>query len=811
MAEKNKNSQQNIHYSRTLTSDNLSKTANYIGEYVLKGLGAFGKFLNAGFTSPTYGTTGQVSYARNAQDAKRQREQSEASEQALGKAMTWISPLNYGTALATGNGLNARKGEEEVASWSPAWQAAARLGELYVGPKGVKAAKAAPKTVVNAAAKAGSKTAKKAVVAREIKQATKSKPNLSNRAYTENNGNYTLLSPFGEDIGNLLTTKPLTSEMKGKGISMVASKNKGKGVSEDLYNVAVEDSKIQGYPGLESGHDLFRPKLTMHVTDKFPKIETPNVSLQKINGEWQYAPDPNQPPIRLLIGNSGKPIPSKIQELTNHRINLQDLENQRIQFNETTGIFEVIPKEIKQEPSTSLKFFERQPSKISRSERAGVPKQERNFTPKRHIAYYPGYQLKGLMKGSQLEKQLSKNGTININQLNAYFNKASQIEKEVANKVLAEKFAGQKTIDYNQFKKAVQDELIGKYNRVPQTGYADYGMDRLGYRLESLGLNDVENTPAFRERYYLNRDVVDGTPTIRSIEFPYNEVTQEEALQNVIPFLNLPKPPKLSTFTFESPRIPYGNNKHYSGQPIGHSRTYTTSEESNILHVLESQSDWAQNFKHNHSVKSMHDMPPHPLFGDINSTTYVSPQHQYLANNYLQRQLQENLKYAAENGQTKMRYPTSETAAKIEGYQKVNHTQLNELSNQQMKLGEQFENGEISWEEYDKMIDAINKQKKELFGKEYDPKHQTILKKYADFPKLFQKLFKDQKVRTVTDAKGNTWYEVDVPKGYLNREWQFKQGGKMNVLEFLKKGSGIHIKKKNRGKYFKSINKYVNV
>jgi len=60
-----------IHYSRTLTSDNLSKAANYVGEYVLKGLGALGKFLNAGFTSPTYGTIGQVSYARNAEDAKR--------------------------------------------------------------------------------------------------------------------------------------------------------------------------------------------------------------------------------------------------------------------------------------------------------------------------------------------------------------------------------------------------------------------------------------------------------------------------------------------------------------------------------------------------------------------------------------------------------------------------------------------------------------------------------------------------------------------------------------------------------------------
>jgi hypothetical protein len=28
-----------------------------------------------------------------------------------------------------------------------------------------------------------------------------------------------------------------------------------------------------------------------------------------------------------------------------------------------------------------------------------------------------------------------------------------------------------------------------------------------------------------------------------------------------------------------------------------------------------------------------------------------------------------------------------------------------------------------------------------------------------------------------------------------------KQGGKMNTLEFLKNGSGIHIKEKNKGKF----------
>ena len=79
----------------------------------------------------------------------------------------------------------------------------------------------------------------------------------------------------------------------------------------------------------------------------------------------------------------------------------------------------------------------------------------------------------------------------------------------------------------------------------------------------------------------------------------------------------------------------------------------------------------------------------------------------------------------------------------------------------------------------------INKIKSEIkkleeSGKiyEYSPAHQTILNKYAGFPKLWQKKYKTP-VRTVTDLENNTWYEVDIPEGYLNKEWKFKQGGKL--------------------------------
>lgn len=126
-----------IHYSRTMTADNLSKAANYVGKYILKGLDTFGKIMTAPLTGGPQGPT-TVVLPKTKKQLDADRKIREIQEQQIGKASTWLSPLNYGTALVTGNGLNAKKGEEKVASWSPAWQAVGRVAELYAGPKIVK-------------------------------------------------------------------------------------------------------------------------------------------------------------------------------------------------------------------------------------------------------------------------------------------------------------------------------------------------------------------------------------------------------------------------------------------------------------------------------------------------------------------------------------------------------------------------------------------------------------------------------------------------------------------------------------------------
>lgn len=406
--------------------------------------------------------------------------------------------------------------------------------------------------------------------------------------------------------------------------------------------------------------------------------------------------------------------------------------------------------------------------------RADAPK---NYILPYQIEHYPGYQLRSLMRGNALEKQLSQNGTIRVNSIRAHANKGSTVEKTIVDRVLSsEQFVGRKVIDYNEFRKAVQDELI-TYDRVPDERWADYGMANLGYskkgsyaELEKIA---IEKYP---DRFYKTKH---GTEA-----YLIDKTTGKEAVYEDL--YTLVGPPHLNTFTFESPRIPEGNAKHYSKSTLGHSRTYTTKDEPEVLHVMESQSDWAQS-----------------------KVDGLSGQTEYLHDNYLQRQLQENLKYAAENGQTKMRYPTAETAAKIENYEQIvtETPEIRDITNRidsiQREINfpdpdffvemsqDEIQAFQKEWftyiesEEYQKLskeLEGLLDRRAELWKsapQDYSAKHKTILKKYDTFPKQYKKLYKDAEVRTVTDSKGNTWYEVDVPKDYLN------QSGGMPVIQVL--------------------------
>lgn len=432
--------------------------------------------------------------------------------------------------------------------------------------------------------------------------------------------------------------------------------------------------------------------------------------------------------------------------------------------------------------------------------------QPKSLINKGVINNYPGFQLKSLIKGNALEKQLSKLGTISVNSVIAHIKKASEFEQELMKKVLDEKFKGQKNISYNELRQAVQDELI-PYERTPQTKWATYGMDRLGFEIKK------------------EHDGVGG-------------------ILEYIP--NVP----INSFTFHSPRIPSGDNKHYDPNTLGHSRTFVDPNDKNIIYILESQSDWAQGdfmkklnrFKNdpkyrekvNKSIQSAEntieeyyrmlergyndqgetladyavkqikqELLPHAIarLNQQKAYFYDPIQQIYLGKNYLQKQLLENLRYAAENNHKIMRYPTPETAAKIEGFQKNEKTrefveledELDRLiANQSQDLPDEinlFTDENIRYTDehraakIQELENALADMQINQTDRTYPEQHITILNKYKDFPKLFKKLYKNQEVRTITDDKGNTWYEVDVPENFLQQEWQYRSGGKVKLIK----------------------------
>lgn len=580
-------------------------------------------------------------------------------------------------------------------------------------------------------------------------------------------------------------------------------------------------------------------------------------------------------------------------------------------------------------------------------------------TPKQELPPYEiedlggGYMLRSLMRGNPLEKQLSKQGTVNINNVKALINKGSDIEKTIVDKVLSgNEFANKKTIDYNKFRKAVQDELI-TYDRTPDKRFNDYGMEKLGVQKidpdgpvtegESRNFNNYVNQKCYR--------FVEDWPGSRSKHFE-DAAGNYISYKDIIAEYNKENEVNTNTYTFSSSRIPTGSAKHYDANTLGHSRTYTTAKEPDILYVMESQSDWAQSgvaqeikgdlaqsndlietyqWRINQLEKEIStgsDQLGFPIgeeamadkrkiLDDVKTwlawelernkelASTNSAQAKYLSDNYTTKQIQENLKYAAEQGQTKMRYPTRETAATVEGYVKEYNyydnngksvsyddaytrgedieKRISELTLKRSKIGSKIPNGNAEYlrdfDAYEDFIERRNRvaydmishpedyeagagerilqenldhrnrlkwmrehpnELREIIREEgelteqldklkmvpkklrpgftqvldYPAAYEPILKKYDAFPKQFKKLYKNADVRTVTDSRGNTWYEVDVPENYLDQEWQYRLGDGNNDISHLMKTlrkASIRINANheiNRARQYKNSDQY---
>lgn len=387
----------------------------------------------------------------------------------------------------------------------------------------------------------------------------------------------------------------------------------------------------------------------------------------------------------------------------------------------------------------------------------------------------PGFQVKSLMTGNQLEHQLSKIGSISTNAVKALANKSSKFEGTLLNRVIDSVFPTQKAVNYDLLRKAVQKELI-QYRTKPSSKYLDYGIDRLKF--------DVRPSP-FNTRF--------------------NPQTGQFEAHVVKP----------QVFTFESDRIPIGNAKHYDATTLGHTRAFSNPDEPGILNIIESQSDWAQNPWRSSTYNKMAKKAPHRLeslrkqiamMKERNIPTQevevrlsqpqqfldVPAEHiKHLQDTYIPRQLQENMLYASKYGYTTMRYPTPSTAIKVEGYEPkllFKDKDLEKKATEMMQHIEQIEyklaqgQNPRTYRKLSRELDLLKQQyevlKQQSTGELFTPSEQTIIKKYEDFPKIYNKLFKQQP-RIVEDSKGNSWFEFNIPNNMQTRELQYKKGGSL--------------------------------
>jgi hypothetical protein len=503
----------------------------------------------------------------------------------------------------------------------------------------------------------------------------------------------------------------------------------------------------------------------------------------------------------------------------------------------------------------------------------------------------PGLHIKSTMTGSPFEKQLSKTGELSVSNIQAHINRAdvSQQDKFTLQKVLNEKFAGKQKVDYNEFRKAVQEEAV-ELRRVPVEEYQHklWGVKEIGYpglkqstyetsiktieddaiyynKIRNLDLKNLKRHTFYEAGSDVGKKKVEFPGRFRPVEnIPEDKVENylaslkkeaDEFFENTYPKKSeyeeaLKKIPKVQIMTFENAeKFGTGNAKHFNKSTLGHTRTMVDPDQPGIWHTLEQQSDFWQDVKRiipsesqqrNWNVKSI--MKQQAIQEDMDLLEYMKKnkktkagdsvddwqinqfeegllkrqeefnlqkgdfanpqQKEFLGNAHQERLLQENVKLAAENGMNKVRYPTAETAVKIQKYQKVRSTDAIKQANKELEFVENPEAfkakyGEAEYtmelkanrtlEKYNENPEKFINKRKATLDKHYkalsssgmddysrfSDEHETVLRKYKDNQKMIEKTL-GVKVSTVTDAKGNTWYEFDIPDAYKQGKAEIK-------------------------------------
>ena len=326
-----------------------------------------------------------------------------------------------------------------------------------------------------------------------------------------------------------------------------------------------------------------------------------------------------------------------------------------------------------------------------------------------------------------------------------------------------------------------------------------------------------------------------------------------------------------------------GSGAHFDETTLGHSRILVSGEEPDVMHILESQSDYYQKDANiiGNKVKSIgkekfeeglvkrksrlqktyddilakeKELKAKKAKGELNNgfeiQNYEIEQVETLTHNsktaleehilsnknweqknlltktHQERLLQENVVEAVDKDISKVRYPTRETAVKIEGYVPITRKQskktIDVLTEEKKFLEEKLalsnnyvekavKDGDIyktiDGSEYIS-LDAVKKAQDDMIKNyskrlantteflkkaskdSYSEAHETILRKYKDTPKMIKKTL-GVETRVVTDVKGNTWYEFDIPENYKKGKAEIKALGVTGIVGAGAAGAAI--------------------
>jgi hypothetical protein len=456
----------------------------------------------------------------------------------------------------------------------------------------------------------------------------------------------------------------------------------------------------------------------------------------------------------------------------------------------------------------------------------------------------PGLHLNSTMSNGPIFKIIEpKTGLINVDQALSIIGKESGGADKVAliKKALGESIP--KKMDFNDFRKITQEQLIPLDQQLVNHS-SNYGLYSIGYpspkRASFESAIKVTQDELQKWTKILEETKAKGAE-FDDIENHVNGL--KERLQNSYNDLNNLPLENQTLILSNKNKFGRGSNAHNNPrETLGHIHFLRDAETPDILTVTQLQSDAFQGsnrimpkvFNKESELNSLENMKDiakrqeemaktakqiDSNTWELSDGTQVSKsvwenmgkhqkeinamkkaeienfsQKSLLDKNHQDRFLQELVDYAGKRGDiNKVRLPTPETAAKIQGYKKLSSSTIGPTTKALLDKVNSFE--EFFQESLDSMAMTANDVShldKDAMKKIYDsykngktieptysPSHQTILKKYAEQPKLVKKLFGTEP-KIVTDGKGNTWYEFDIPETFKQGKGQikaFKQGG----------------------------------